>query len=108
MKTMRLLTITVSLFTFCALAGGTHPTFGLVSVANAEVEGPAFKLKKPAKLHVAASGPSKVSEIVMKNAVCIWLDKKDVWVQVRMKKTGHIGWIHHSYLAPASMATGTK
>jgi len=102
MKTVKLLTISVSLFAFCALAGSIYPAMAPVSVASAEIAGPAFKLKKPAKLHVAASGSSRVLEIVMKNEIGIWLDKQGVWIQVRMKKSGRVGWIHHSYLAPAS------
>ena len=103
MKTVRLLTISVGLFAFCALGVSIFPAMAPVSVASAEVAGPAFKLKKPAKLHAAASGPSRVLKIVMKNEIGIWLDKQGVWIQVRMQKSGSVGWIHHSYLAPASM-----
>ncbi|RLL51064.1 SH3 domain-containing protein [Mariprofundus sp. EBB-1] len=101
MKITRLMIAAAALFTVCALADGIYPAFAPVSVANAEAEGPALKLIKSAKLHVAASGPSHVSEIVYQDDVVIWLDKVDVWVQVRVKKNGHVGWIHHSYLKAA-------
>jgi len=102
MKITRLFIATAALFTFCVLAEGVNPAFAPVSVANAEAEGPALKLKKAAKLHVGPSGPSKVLEIAFKNDIGIWLDKEGPWVQLRMKKSGRIGWIHHSYLKPAT------
>ncbi len=70
---------------------------------STSVSGPKLKLLKHAKLHVAASGPSEVREIVRKNSTGVWLDKQSVWVQIRMDKNGHVGWIHHSYLAPATI-----
>jgi len=103
MRTTKLIIAAVALFTFYALADGLHPAFAPVSVANAEAEGPALKLKKAAKLHVGPSGPSKVLEIAYKNDIGIWLDKVGPWVQLRMKKNGRVGWIHHSYLKAASI-----
>ena len=70
---------------------------------STSVSGPKLKLLKHAKLHIAASGPSEVREIVRKNSTGVWLDKESVWVQIRMDKNGHVGWIHHSYLAPAKI-----
>ena len=103
MRTMRLFILTVSLFSFGLLSEAVSPSFSTISVANAEVEGPVLKLKKAAKLHAGPSGPSATLEVVWTDAICIWLDKQGVWVQVRMKSSGRIGWIHHSYLRPASM-----
>ena len=101
MKMTKLLIMAMTLFGFCALATLTHSVFSPVSVAGAAEDWPALKLKKPAKLHASASATSTVIEVVWKNEICIWLDKRDVWVKVRMKKDGHVGWIHQSYLAPA-------
>jgi len=101
MQMMRLLIMTVTLFSFGALAQIVHPAFSALPVANAAEDWPALKLRQPAKLHGDASGSSAVLETVWTHETCIWLDKRDVWVQVRMKKDGHIGWIHQSYLAPA-------
>jgi len=71
-----------------------------VSVAQAAgQQGQLLKLMKPAKMHVDASGPSEVSEIAGKGAVATELERKDVWVRVRLQGNGHTGWIHHSYLA---------
>ncbi len=102
MNITRLIITAAVLFTFCVLAEGVNPSFAPISVANAEAEGPAFKLKKAAKLHVGPSGPSKVLEIAYKNESGIWMDKQGPWVQLRMKKNGRVGWIHHSYLKPAT------
>lgn len=101
MKTIKILIMAMTLFGFSALAALTQPAFAPVAVAKAAEDWPALKLKKPAKLHAAPSAPSAVIETVWKNNICIWLDKQDVWVKVRMKKDGHVGWIHQSYLAPA-------
>ncbi|MBL4775627.1 MAG: SH3 domain-containing protein [Mariprofundus sp.] len=94
----------LSLFSFCMLAGfAGDSNVSWVTEAQAGAEGPLFKLRKPAKLHVTALGASEVLEIVWTNATCVWLDKQGVWVQVRMQDTDHIGWIHYKYLMPASM-----
>lgn len=106
MNIMRLLMITVSLFSFSVLAGYIAPAAAPVAVAHADAEGPVLKLSKAAKLHAGPSGPSKVLEIVWANKSCIWLDKQDVWVQVRIRDNGHIGWIHHDYLKAASTVAG--
>jgi len=103
MRSMRLFILTVSLFSVGLLSEAIVPSLSPISVANAEVAGPVFKLKKAAKLHAGPSGPSAVLKVVWADATCVWLDKQGVWVQVRMKKSGRIGWIHHSYLKPASM-----
>jgi len=101
MRITKLIVAAAALFTFCALVDDLYPAFAPVSVANAEAEGPALKLKKAAKLHAGPSGPSRVLEIVYVDAIGIWLDKDGVWVQLRMKKNGRVGWIHQSYLKAA-------
>jgi len=85
----------------CALIDDAYPVFSPVAVAHAEADGPALKLKKAAKLHADPAGQSPVLEIVYANDIGVWLDKVGVWVQVRMKKNGRVGWIHYSYLKPA-------
>jgi len=103
MRTTRLIVVAVAFFTFYALPDGLHPDFAPISVAYAEAEGPALKLKKAAKLHASPSGSSKVLEIAYENDIGIWLDKVGPWVQLRMKMNGRVGWIHHSYLKAASI-----
>jgi len=106
MKMLRLCIVSMSMLGFCWLLGEANPGLSLLPSAYADVAGPVFKLRKPAKLHADAFGASEVLEVVWTGDRGVWLDKQGVWVQLRMKKTNHIGWIHYKYLMPASMNTG--
>jgi len=107
MSVIKLAMVAVCMFVFGLLAEGIDSNISWVAEAHAEVEGPLFKLRKTAKLHVAALGASDVRELVWQGDVCVWLDKQGKWVQVRMQKTSHVGWIYYKYLRPASMQTST-
>lgn len=63
-----------------------------------------LSLTRSAKLHVGPSTPSRVIEMVAKDARCQQLDTQGKWIQVSMEKDGHTGWIHQSYLRPVADA----
>ncbi|TLS67508.1 hypothetical protein FEF65_06200 [Mariprofundus erugo] len=99
--------ITAALLTTGALLT-IQPQISCVSVASAAEVGQTMKLLKPAKLHVKASGPSKVLEIVWTDATGQLLDQQGEWIQLRMEKNGRTGWIHQSYLKAVSMPATTR
>ncbi|MDX8397866.1 MAG: SH3 domain-containing protein [Mariprofundaceae bacterium] len=107
MKVIKLCIVSVSLFVCTMLLEVSDANISGLTEAYAEVAGPVFKLRKTAKLHAAGLGASNVLELVWEGDVCVWLDKQGKWIQVRMKKTSHIGWIYYKYLMPASMQTST-